>query len=344
MIRTISIYARGSKLYISAYTKYGRVRLATKLEDTPKNRDYVKANAQNIIFGHFGQQTQSQKDVSTLRFDRIGAEFLKTLEHIRETTMLGYKYSLKQVVSFFGAKDIRVIGTSLYQDFCNNSPKKYTTLLNRIFAYCNDTYATDLKMIKRKRSVTSFVNTTQQKKLFNIEQVRTILEHASGELSLYLSIAFFTGARTGEILALHWEDIDLDEGKIHINKSCNSLGKTTLPKTSTSMRFIDIIQPLQNVLLAHKKESGKLFSLSRATMRKKFNALLLDLGLQKLTLYSTRHVFASLMLSNNEEPLWVAAMLGHKNLNITYSFYAKFIPQKKSRAMFLNDILVAQGE
>ncbi|WP_104694792.1 site-specific integrase [Helicobacter equorum] len=344
MIRTTNLYARGNRLYISAYTDYGRVRIATKLEDTPKNRDYVKANAQNIIFSHFGnQQTQIQKDVSNLRFDRIGSEFLNTLEHIRETTMLGYKYSMKQIVSFFGNKDIRVIGKSIYQDFCNNSPKKYTVLLNRIFSYCNETYNTDLKMIKRKRSVTSFIN-TQQKELFNLAQVKTILENASGELSLYLSIAFFTGARTGEILALRWEDIDLDEAKIQINKSCNALGKTTLPKTSTSMRFIDIIQPLKNILLAHKKESGNLFSLSRNTIRKRFNTLLSDLGLHKITLYSTRHTFASLMLSNNEEPLWVASMLGHKNLNITYSFYAKFIPEKKNRAMFLNDILAAQGE
>ena len=96
--------------------------------------------------------------------------------------------------------------------------------------------------------------------------------------------------------------------------------------------------------LAHKeRESGAvspIITAKRKDLRAEFYALLDSLGLKRRVLYNTRHSFASIMLSQGEEPLWVAAMLGHKNLNITYSHYAKFIPQKsRARAVFLNGVL-----
>ena len=46
-------------------------------------------------------------------------------------------------------------------------------------------------------------------------------------------------------------------------------------------------------------------------------------GLEYRPIYHTRHTFATMMLENNEDILWVSAMLGHSNPNITFSNYAK---------------------
>lgn len=195
------------------------------------------------------------------------------------------------------------------------------------------------------------------------DQTRTqkstkIAQKTSQDLLTYLYIAFLTGARTGEILALNWEDIDFENEKIAITKSLNDMGELTTPKTKSSVRHIDMLPPLKEYLLklnsactgkselAHKKrESGEvspIITAKRKDLRAEFYALLDSLGLKRRVLYNTRHSFASIMLSQGEEPLWVAAMLGHKNLNITYSHYAKFIPQKsRARAVFLQGVLDA---
>lgn len=56
-----------------------------------------------------------------------------------------------------------------------------------------------------------------------------------------------------------------------------------------------------------------------------------------LPTYQMRHTFASMKISNGEDILWAASMLGHKDSSMTLEKYARYIPRKdKKRAVFLN--------
>ncbi|RXJ95931.1 hypothetical protein CRU94_04780 [Arcobacter sp. AHV-9/2010] len=44
-------------------------------------------------------------------------------------------------------------------------------------------------------------------------------------------------------------------------------------------------------------------------------------------MYNLKHTFASIMISEAYNILWVSKMLGHKDLNITLKFYAKYIKE-----------------
>ena len=48
-------------------------------------------------------------------------------------------------------------------------------------------------------------------------------------------------------------------------------------------------------------------------------------------MYQTRHTFASLMLSTERTPLWVARMLGHTSTEMLYRHYGKFIRNRCAR-------------
>ncbi|MCQ2700308.1 site-specific integrase [Helicobacter pylori] len=182
---------------------------------------------------------------------------------------------------------------------------------------------------------------------FNLEEVKTIIENApSLRLKAFLMVAFFTGLRTGEQLALMWEDIDFNEKKIVINKSLNELGTITTPKNKPSVREVDLLEPVEKILKELKEsEPNKKFVFismpKRSTMfQRAFRALLKALNLKERKLYITRHTFASLMLSQGEEAMWVSKTLGHKDLNTTYKTYSHYIPkQDKERAKFLKGIL-----
>ncbi|EMG88268.1 tyrosine-type recombinase/integrase [Helicobacter pylori] len=183
---------------------------------------------------------------------------------------------------------------------------------------------------------------------FTLEEVKTLIENApSLRVKAFLTVAFLTGMRTGEQLALTWEDIDFDEKKIVINKSLNELGSITTPKNKPSVREIDLLEPVGKILKelqASEPESKKFVFISmpkRTTMfQRAFRALLKALNLKERKLYTTRHTFASLMLSQSEEPMWVSKTLGHKDLNTTYKTYSHYIPkQEKERAKFLKEIL-----
>ncbi|ANT42488.1 integrase [Helicobacter phage UKEN31U] len=183
---------------------------------------------------------------------------------------------------------------------------------------------------------------------FSLEEVKTILENApSLRLKAFLITAFFTGARTGEQLALTWEDIDFKEKTITINKSLNELGQITSPKNKPSVREIDLLDPVEKILkeLKASEPANKKFVFIDMPKRisvfqRHFKKLLKALNLKDRKLYTTRHTFASLMLSQGEEAMWVSKTLGHKDLNTTYKTYSHYIPkQDKERAKFIKGIL-----
>ncbi len=183
---------------------------------------------------------------------------------------------------------------------------------------------------------------------FNLEEVKSLIENApSLRLKAFLVVAFFTGLRTGEQLALLWSDIDFKNKKINIDKSLNLSGVITTPKNKPSIRQVDLLEPVEKILKelkASEPANKKMIFLSAPKrtqeFQKAFKALLKALNLKEKKLYITRHTFASLMISQGEEPLWVSKNMGHKDLNTTYSAYTRYIPQQeKERAAFLKGIL-----
>lgn len=183
---------------------------------------------------------------------------------------------------------------------------------------------------------------------FSLNEIKAILKSVLDlRLKAFLTTAFFTGLRTGEQLALTWEDIDFNEKTITINKSLNELGTITTPKNKPSIREVDLLEPVAKILkeLKASEPEGKKFVFIRIPKRTTmfqiaFRKLLRALNLKERKLYTTRHTFASLMLSQGEEPMWVSKTLGHKDLNTTYKTYSHYIPkQEKERAKFLKGIL-----
>lgn len=183
---------------------------------------------------------------------------------------------------------------------------------------------------------------------FSLEEVKTLIENApSLRLKAFLTVAFLTGMRTGEQLALTWEDIDFNEKTITINKSLNELGQITSPKNKPSVREVDLLEPVEKILkeLKASEPANKKFVFidmpkRSSVFQRHFKNLLKALNLKYRKLYTTRHTFASLMLSQGEEAMWVSKTLGHKDLNTTYSTYSHYIPkQEKERAKFLKGTL-----
>ncbi|BAM34774.1 integrase [Helicobacter phage KHP40] len=179
---------------------------------------------------------------------------------------------------------------------------------------------------------------------FSLDEIQAILKSAPTlRLKAFLMTAFFTGLRTGEQLALLWSDIDFKNKKINIDKSLNLSGVLTSPKNRTSIRQVDLLEPVGKILKELKEsepDNKKMIFLSvpkrTQEFQKAFKALLKALNLKEKKLYTTRHTFASLMISMGEDPLWVSKNMGHNDLNTTYSNYARYIPQpQKERAIFL---------
>ena len=182
---------------------------------------------------------------------------------------------------------------------------------------------------------------------FTISEVFNILDLADEPSKTLFALLFFTGMRTGEAIALKWEDIDLENMEIHISKTITR-GFEQSAKTKSSIRTVEILDPLVPYLRQHKSKHGLRTYLfvkrdgsrydGSPNILKYWKRILAKTDLEYRSVYQTRHTFASLMLNQGENLMWVSAMLGHTDSDITLKKYGRYMKkEKKKRASFLDE-------
>lgn len=158
--------------------------------------------------------------------------------------------------------------------------------------------------------------------------------------NLGIFICLSTGIRIGEICALTWDDIDTDNGVIHIRKTIqriyvkeNGIKKTELlidtPKTATSMRDIPMIKDLFEILKPLKKVvNNDYFVLTNEatpteprTYRNYYKKLLDKLGIPPIKFHGLRHSFATRCIESKCDYKTVSVILGHSNISTTLNLY-----------------------
>ncbi len=197
-------------------------------------------------------------------------------------------------------------------------------------------------LVKAPRRVES-----REKKPFAIEEIYRIVDYMPQHIKAFFAIGFFTGMRTGEIIALKWEDIDFDAKVIQVRRRIR-MGVEGPPKTKNSIRDVEIIDTLlpylhdnhtimpDDAIYLFENNRGKPFSTANKISAWYWKPALEALGIPYRNLYQMRHTFASMMIANGEDILWVSQMLGHKDSSMTLQKYARYIKQDgRKRGAFL---------
>jgi len=195
------------------------------------------------------------------------------------------------------------------------------------------------------------------------EQSRRIIEATKGtEIGTLYLMALHTGLRQGEMLALRWQDINLDSGWLDVNATLSRLDggwSRGSPKTRAGLRQIKLSPTLVSVLGQHAEwqATRHRLELGHEVMpasyvftdgfghplngfhitERNFKPLLVSLGLPVIRFHDLRHAFVSLMLSLGVRIDLISKMLGHSKPSITLDVYAHLIPGDQEGAVALLD-------
>lgn len=169
---------------------------------------------------------------------------------------------------------------------------------------------------------------------------------------VFFNIAFYTGARKGEIYALKWSDID---GNImHIRRSiAQKYGKgniETPPKNKSSYRDLQIPAPLMEILLEQKERQlqdenfteeyricGGIDCIRDSTVTNKNVEYANKAGLPHIRVHDFRHTHATLLVNEGINIQEIARRLGHSNVEITWNTYSHLYPREEERAVNILD-------
>ncbi len=164
---------------------------------------------------------------------------------------------------------------------------------------------------------------TREPQPFNDAEISAILanlEHTT--VRAFYQLAFETGLRTGEQIALSWNDIDLKKRWLHVNKA-KVRGEIKNPKTSAGNRRIELSKKAIAALRAIKniETSDHIFSNpstnepwkdDKALRVQYWKPALKNAGITYREPYQCRHTYASRKLSVEKvAPIWLAKQMGH---------------------------------
>lgn len=290
-------------------------------------------------------------------------------------------------ISDINIKDITQIDI---QKYYNNLLKKGISVstinqLNKIiapslrYAYNNNLIIKDftkgiiLPVEKEENKINKIDNINP----FTFKEQQIFIKAIKGhEYEMLFLTALNTGMRQGELLALTWNDVDLINNTISVNKTAKYIapvdedgrGKGEIiiqtPKTMSSIRTIPMPVFLRDKLKQYKIEQSKnrirlanmynnkslVFCnkegkyLDGSRIRKVYKKILIDNDLKVRKFHDLRHTFATRLFELGESPKKVQTILGHSNISTTLDIYTHVLEDtKESISSKLNDLYISMG-
>lgn len=178
-------------------------------------------------------------------------------------------------------------------------------------------------------------------------------------ISLAILVCLYSGLRIGEICALRWEDIDLHNKYIVVNKTVQRIqqhhvpyrtSKTVLtvtpPKTNKAIRKIPISSALYPILNEYREQnyrSSKHYVLTNCngdmidpcSIQYKFKELIKKIKITSITFHGLRHTFATRCIELGMDIKTLSEILGHSNVSTTMNIYVHSTEQQKKNQMEL---------
>lgn len=195
------------------------------------------------------------------------------------------------------------------------------------------------------------------------EHGERLLAAAEGDrlYSLYVLLAM-VGLRRGEVLALRWDDVDLDTGRLRVERQVQRVHGTPglvvgPPKSRSARRVVSLPRYCVAVLRQHRQRQmkerlaageswrghGLVFPTKVGThieprnLNRHMEALCRRARLEPQGLHALRHTAATMAFALGVDWKQIQAMLGHSALAVTMDTYVDRVPDLEQRAADLID-------
>lgn len=206
------------------------------------------------------------------------------------------------------------------------------------------------------------VSTKEYRTWSETEFGRFLILAATKRMGAFWRMAILTGARSGELIGLQWQDVSLNSKTITIRRTMSRDREAQHkrifkePKTKKARRTITLPDAAVEILQSQRVQqmaaglaaTEYVFCQSDGTPLRpctpgnSFRHFLKTAGLPKIRLHDLRHSHATLLLSLGEHPKVVQERLGHATIGVTMDVYSHVLPSMQASAAGKLNGLVSQ--
>lgn len=268
--------------------------------------------------------------------------------YVKESTYANYSYIVyNYIIPYVGNYNVKKLNKKVFQDLILNLHEK--SLSNKTIKDIIMVIKNSLRKVFEENKIKSFSLKLVYPKEKNIKTMNVLSKNEQHILMEYIIknisdknvgilLSLLCGLRIGEVCALKWENIDLENKIIHITKTIQRiyikenntiLSKVVItnPKTIKSNRDIPINDFMYEKLINLRKNnnvfvlSGNAQYIEPRTYRNYFTKILKSLNLRHFKYHALRHTFASNLISLKIDYKTVSELLGHSNISLTLNLY-----------------------
>lgn len=289
-------------------------QLFTEFYDTWLDNHIKSGIKQQTIANHIATQTIVHKHLQNITLEQMTRkryqQFLDELSTTRTASSV-HQISMR-------------VGMCLKEAFSDGIIKTDPTF-NLKYKGAHESKPTDLKFLEENE--------------FN-KLVQYIEDSPMTAPNFMIYTAALSGMRTGEILALTYDDFDIENGKILVTKSktIQAPYQYTTPKTKQSVREITMppyyFEQLERFKQAFPNTDEHIFGekTSQAVPGYRLKCLTKELNIKPITLHGLRHSHASILINNGVDIAYVSERLGHSSVNVTQKVYFHFLNKTRENA------------
>ncbi len=297
-------------------------------------------------------------------------DFLHKSSKIKPSTFQRYEGIYRKYIknSDIAGLKLKDCNTIKLQKFFNDLSKTYSysqlrylcDVMRNFFNWCIDSgyiLKNPCLKIEIKGNKSEIIKRKKENKIeiLNEDEIKRIKEFIKGtEFELLFLLDLSTGLREGELLALTWDDINLNKKTLRIEKSVKEVYVyddennrhietiVQIPKTMTSFRTIPIPSTIISKLKKVKNKNGIIFHdenmnyLKAKNVSYKWKKVLKGCNIPHKKFHSIRHTYASTLLKNGVDIQTVAELMGHSAIAITQIYLHSTSDQKYNAVNKLN--------
>lgn len=355
-----TVKARGNSIQFSFYYKGERIRATLPLTPTKTHmqtaENMMSAIQNDIVFDRFNLAKHFPDHPLVKKYQpashiKISDQLETWLEHkqgqITLSTLRDYRSAVNfHLIPVFGDLSLSELTTAHVRNWLFSldiSNQRKNNILIPLRAIFDDAYADELIDRNPLDRIKQLPRKSPEPDPFSRHEMELILGACDGQIRNIFRFAFWTGLRTSELIALQWSDINLKQNSVYIRRVRTRTGDKPIPKTDSSIRKIELLAPALQALKDQKQftyDLGTDIFLNPQTnlpwkhdgpLRKTaWTPALEKAGVPYRKPYSTRHTYASLMLSNNVNPMLVAKQMGHKDWGMLRKVYGRWLPDTET--------------
>ena len=148
----------------------------------------------------------------------------------------------------------------------------------------------------------------RERRLVDDEEARLLAacQSVNPELAAIVRFATETAMRQGEIIGMTWTMVDIKRHFVRLPDTKNGLARD-VPLSSAAEQVLSALP---------RRMDGKVWAYTQDGMRASWRRALAQAGIDGLTFHDLRHEAASRMFEKNLNPMQVAAITGHKTLQM----------------------------